>query len=645
MGKKQVKQFKNKDIQKAKNNPKTNLKTSNYNHYYILLGIVIITIFSFSSSINNGFVNWDDNFYVTNNDYIKNLSPKGIIEIFKSYTKDELPITHLSLAIDYHFWQLNAKPYHTINLIFHILNILLAFKFILLLTKRKEIAIIASLLFAIHPMRVESVAWVAERKDMLFSFFYLSSLISYLYYLKSDYKIRYLFFALLLSIISILSKFAAVTLPVILLLIDYYYQRKFSIKNILEKIPFLIFPLISGIIHYNAPAATILVKDVISNFSFIDTIFLASYSLIFYVLKFILPINLYALYPYPVKVNGLLPIEYYLAPIAVIILIILFFKYYKKLLNISRDIFFGIIFFIITISLVLQIVPFGGHVIAADRYTYIPYIGLFIIVGRLYCYIIDNQNKYSNKIKSYLTIGLVIIALIFSIQTYNRNLVWKDSITLWTDVIEKNPEVAIAYNNRALAKCDSINYQMEFNKRALSINDSAAYQNAIVDYDKAVKIEKKFAAAYYNRGLAKNKLKDYNGAIYDYSNAININPKYVEAYYNRGNAYKDTGNFENAISNYNKAIEINPDFKLAYNNRGVVKFQLKDFNSTVSDFNHVIRLDPGNGLAYFIRGYAKFNLLKLNEACEDWNISSQLGYSEANEMIQKNCNNLKTTKN
>lgn len=213
----------------------------NYRQYYLLAGILLLTVLLYSNSLDSEFINYDDNVYITGNNYIKNFSAEGFTDIIKAYSKDELPLTLISFTIDYKFFGLNPVPYHIENLIFHLINILLVFLLIKKLSKRPVVALIASLLFAIHPLRTESVVWSAERKDMLVTLFFLSSVIFYINYITSGYKLKWLIFSLILSMLAILSKFTALTIPFVLFLADYYYSRKFTLKVILEKIPFFHF--------------------------------------------------------------------------------------------------------------------------------------------------------------------------------------------------------------------------------------------------------------------------------------------------------------------------------------------------------------------------------------------------------------------
>jgi len=663
-------------------------KNSFSSKYLLLTGIVVLTIFVFSTAVNNDFINWDDEVYVTANNYIKDFSLNGITKIFSSYSKDELPMTLFSLAIDYKLWGLTPKPFHVVNIIFHLLNIILVFYLIILITKRKEAAIITALLFAIHPFRVESVTWVAERKDVLFTFFYLSSLISYVYYIQRDRKNSFIFISLILSILSLLSKFSAVTLPVILFLIDYYYGRKFTWKIILEKIPFFIMPVISGIIHYKSATGIELVSEITQKYSFVDTIFIANYTLSFYIIKFLFPFNLCALHPYPDKVSGLLPIEYYIAPLFIIFVVFVLYKIWKQSL-IKREVVFGFLFFLITIALVLQIIPFGGKVVVGERYTYLPYIGLSFIIGQLYCFITDNKFKNSYMLKKYALPILIVITLVFSIITFNRNKVYKDNFTFWSDVIDKYPDFYFGYFSygnakkynkefeEALIQYDKSiklnpDFALAYNNRGLTKQDIKDYKGAVKDFETALKLKPNYDVAYYNCGLVKSDMQDYKSAIENYSKAIKINPDYLSAWYNRGNAkcmvsdYKGaifdytksieldgtTANFycnrglaefylnqnKQAIEDFNKAIIYDPNLDKAYNNRGLTKYNMNDFNGAIEDFTKTIELNPNYISAYKNRGLAKLQINDRSGACNDWIQISQSGNADANDLIAKYCN-------
>jgi hypothetical protein len=220
---------------------------------FFLIGILLLTFFIYSKSIQNDFVTWDDPEYVTDNNLIKDFSLHGIKNLFTNFYEGNYhPLTALSNSIEFHFWKANPKPYHIINILLHLLNVVLVFLVVAKLAGKKEAGVIVSLFFAVHPLHVESVAWIAERKDVLYTFFYLAAWLAYIRYLKipnqKGWESGYLIFSLLLFGCSLLSKSMAVTLPVILILTDYYLDKKINLKSLLAKIPFFLLSLIFGVV-------------------------------------------------------------------------------------------------------------------------------------------------------------------------------------------------------------------------------------------------------------------------------------------------------------------------------------------------------------------------------------------------------------
>ncbi len=216
----------------------------------IVAGILITTLLCYLPSLHNEFLKyWDDQAYVTGNDLIKDLSFNSIKRIFREDAglyANYHPLTTLSLALNYHEG-VGPFPYHLTSLILHLFNTLFVFVFIYLLSDKKIIvASLTALWFGIHPVHVESVAWISERKDVLYTFFYLLSLIAYWQYVKKDLALKFYFLAFVLFACSVLSKAMAASLPVVFLLVDYWTGRKFNMRLILEKAPFVILAIILG---------------------------------------------------------------------------------------------------------------------------------------------------------------------------------------------------------------------------------------------------------------------------------------------------------------------------------------------------------------------------------------------------------------
>lgn len=579
------------------------------NYGWLLLLILIITGLIYSNSLGNGFTSFDDQSYIVDNPYLKDISVEGIGNIFTSfYAANYHPLTTLMWAIEYQL--LGSEPYsfHLINLLIHLFNIVLVFYFVKVLVGRHKTALIVAFLFAVHPMHVESVSWISERKDLLYTFFYLLSLVFYLKYLNNTRSLKFLIAAFLMFLFSALSKSAAVTLPLILLLLDYYKQRALNKKNILEKVPFLLLSVLIGILALLSQSTT-MSASFAPGFTLFERVFLASWAVAYYFVMSVIPFNFSALHYYPARVGGHLPLEYYAA---VFFIIAVFGTLYKARKH-RRLMITGIGFFIITISLVLQIIPVG-QAIVSERYTYVPYIGLFIVFAEM----LVNSGATLRRV---LTTILLCLVIFCSYSTYQRNKVWKNSLTLFKDVYNKYPDDF--YSSYALG-----NAYKEFGNA----------ENAIKYYSVSIGINDAFADSYNNRGFLRNQTGDYDGAILDFSLALECEPPTCFIYFNRGMAYMNKSEYEKAVSDFSAAIDLKDDFTDAFIYRGNALSAQNNYEAALKDFDKAVSLDSSNGLAYSNRGTTKYFLNSREDACADWNVAVSLGFEQAEKMIQDFCN-------
>ena len=282
-----------------------NVKPERWKFIGALFIIILISFIAYAPALQNGFV-WDDDDYVRNNLLIQSIDLKEIFS--QSLMGNYHPLTILVYSFEYHFFGLKESGYHAINLIFHFLNIILVFYAVYLLCEKFPVALVASLLFGIHPIHVESVAWVSELKDLLYTFFFLSAYIYYLKYLKDRQKIFY-FYSLLFLLLSLLSKAMAASFPLVLILTDYFKGNKINTKTLLEKIPFFALSLILGVVAVYAQKETGATD--ITVFPFPQRIVFACYGFIAYLLKLVLPLQLCAYYAYPIKTGSEVPPQYY----------------------------------------------------------------------------------------------------------------------------------------------------------------------------------------------------------------------------------------------------------------------------------------------------------------------------------------------
>jgi len=588
--------------------------------------LMLITAFVFFNALSNTFTNWDDGEYVTQNPHIRDLSFKGIQNIFSVIVSWHYhPLTLLSLAIDYHIWGLNPTGFIAGNIFLHLLSTIVVFFLFKLFTGRKDMAFIVALIFAIHPMRVESVVWISERKDVLYALFYLLALYNYLKYITLDNKIKYYFFALIFAFVSLMAKASAASLPLILMVFDYYYHRYNYKRVIIEKIPFFTLSLIFGILAIKAQSTAIA-----NTHPFLDKIFLATYALSFYMVKFFVPLFQMPLMHFPEKAGAYLPLKYYLSIVIVPILGILIYK----LKTLRKELIFGLSFFVFSLALVLIKFPIGPAYLT-ERYTYMPYIGLAFLLSLCYKLLIVKYNAHIVKFVFIAWLGFI------GVKTIVQNRVWRDSISLWSSVIAQNPQSAIAYNNLGQAygelgkhykAIDCYNKSLKidaadsktFNNRGVIKERKGDLQGAVADFTTAIMLDTTDEKAYKNRAFAYNDLGLFQNVIDDFTTLIKINPKEVQYYIFRGKAFENNGNYALAIQNYNTALQIDTKNAEAINNRGSAHLFLNNFDGALNDINQAIRWNAQFPDAYFNRGRLYEKQHKLTEAIADYTKAIEL---------------------
>ena len=623
--------------------PKRKSGSSKSNRNIFIFIILVITAVVYFKTLNFDFTNWDDKTYLNENPFIKDLSSHGIAKIFSTaYFGNYHPLTTLSYTIEYYFFGLKPFIFHLINVLVHLVNCLLVFLLIKKLTNKIEIPLITAFIFALHPMHVESVAWVAERKDVLYTLYFLASLIFYIKFIKEKNNLKFLVVAFIFFILSLLSKSAAVTTPVIMLLTVYYINRKIIIKDFLLLTPFFILSLLFGIIAMKTQVEAI--GNLNALYPGINRILIVTYGIYYYIVRFFIPFNLTTLHGFPTLDNGLLPFEYYIAPAIVLIIIALLFFIKKEF---RHHLLFGLLFFFISLILVIQIIPVGQAVVA-ERYTYVPYIGLAFIVAYGYEFL----QKYISR--NILISFAVIYAVFLIATTWQQTKTWENSEILWTKVLKVYPDNQIAYNNRGLYRTEkgmtkeafedfnrliAINpeYKDVYNNRATACFNIKDYNCVVKDLDQAITRKPNNSKLYNNRGLAKSYLKDISGAISDYNKAIELDTSNTDAFNNRINAKESLNDFEGAIKDISFLIKNDPKNAKLYNGRGILSGKAQHYPDALADFNQAINLDTKMAEAHSNKGMALLNMGRTAEACMSWQTSSNLGNKNANEWLIQYC--------
>jgi tetratricopeptide (TPR) repeat protein len=543
-------------------------KTENLMNWKLLL-LVLVSFLAFIPSLNNDFVNWDDIVYIMNNDMITSFSWINLQKIFSSYFMGNYhPFILLSFSFDYNFFKLTPHGYHLHNLVLHIINTFLVYAFFFhLLKKNVNVAATIALLFAIHPMHVESVAWVSERKDLLYTAYFFLSLIAYTLYLQRG-KTAYYFLALLFFTFSLLSKAQAVTLPLVLFLTDYILNRKFDWKSVLEKVPFLILSLIFGIVAIFAQKANSFINP--SGIPLADSLFYAPYGLFIYLIKFLFPFYQTAVYTYPVTLHGTIPLYIFFSPLVFIVLAFAIWKTWNN----NRYVTFGLLFFLTTIFPVLQFLPVGPALVS-ERYTYIPYIGLAAIAAIFFW---KKRTSISLQTRKIIDTSAILFILLLTFLTWNRNMVWKDSVTLWTDVLDKNPRCLEAYGNRAFI-----------------FNENKKYEEALKDLNAGLVIDPANVSFYKSKGIIFDHTGKYDLALANYSKALEYNPDEYKCYLMRGVLYTDKfAKYDSGIADFKKYLTRYPDDINALFNLGVANYNKRSYDTAKAYCLKVLKLNPGN---------------------------------------------------
>lgn len=536
----------------------------------IVIAVLGITFAAYFPSLKNGFVNWDDDYYVTRNTAIQRLSPGTVKEMFSSFFVGNYhPLTMLSYAVEYRFFKNHPFGYHLDNLILHLLNVLLAFWLIFRLTGGNAVvAAFSAALFGVHPLHVESVAWISERKDVLYALFFLGALISYRRYLRGG--VRYYWLSLSLGTLSLLSKPMAVSLPAVLFLMDYLAKRKFGAGAMRDKIPFFIAAAVA------AGVALFSQSDAMHGGIILGLMGNAGYALAFYIGKLVFPLGLSCFYPYPRMTDIFTPPVYCLAAVLLMFALAAVWFAWKK--N-ARELVFGSAFFLLTLLPVLQLVPFGGT-LCSDRYMYIPALGLFFLAA-FYCARLFEKMR-SGLVRGVLLATCVAVICNFAFMASERCKVWEDGFILWSDAISKSggKPVAVPFYNRALLFIGFNQYEpavrdlekgleQEYRWRGLpwavpatrkSGTSGAEYRNILNDLawriadfspDHAIVIFKTLVEkapdeprAYMNLCIAFGRKGEFKDAIAAGERAVALAPGMGGAQYNLAVAYSKNGQYE-----------------------------------------------------------------------------------------------------
>ncbi len=523
---------------------------------YILIAVSIVSYFPI---LFNEFTYYSDDNYVLNNPLIKRLSISNIELIFTSFFDGHYhPLTMLSLAINYFFSGDTAFGYQLTNLSFNTINSVLVYILLGKIFKNNTTAFAAALLFALHPLHVESVARITERKDTLYGFFFLLSCISYISFINTreikKYALSTLFFVL-----ALLSKGQAVTLPLTLFIISILFLGlKETFQQAKYIFPLLILSGIFGFLNLKAQTYTGYYLDT-SSIPLSNYFISAGYVLTNYIFKLFIPLQLSPHYPYPFNLYELVPYSFYLYLLVFPALILLIFKLRKNYI-----LLFGVLFYLVNIILMIRFIPVAENVMP-DRYNYIASIGFVVILVVI-------LEKY---LKSRMMTVIYIISTLFFIKTITQTKVWKDGVQVWETVYKYYP------NDSEINQILGSHYMRKGNA-----------SKATKYLDRAIQLDTNNILAYLDRSTLNNGKQDYKGALNDLSHVINFPAKSERDLSNQSAVLLKLGRFDDALKKINMAIEKNIYNAKLYYNKSAILLLNKKYDDALESADQCIKLRP-----------------------------------------------------
>src|SRR6058998_3121618 len=616
--------------------------------------IAVVTFATFLPALHNQFVNWDDDKNFLENPHYRGLGWTQLTWMWTTHLGHYIPLTWMTFGLDYLLWGMNPLGYHLTNLLLHAANAVVFF-FITrrLLTRALPSAserghaltvsaAFSALVFAIHPLRVESVAWATERRDVLSGLFYLSAVLAYLRACDREERGRGWYWgAVALFAGALLSKSMAVNLPVVLMILDVYPLRRLggsigwwsepARRIYVEKIPFVLLAAAASAIavmaqfsiHAALPLAQLGVPSRLA---------ISAYGLSFYLGKMILPVNLSPIYELPRTVSPwAMPFILSFGLAVAITAIVLTLR--RRVLGLPA----ASLAYLVVLLPVLGIFQNGSQ-IAADRYTYLAGLGWAILAG---AGLLSSWSRLP-----FLLIGLVVfIPVGLGTLTWNQVHVWHDSKTLWAHALAIDPNSSVAQNDfgEALAQQGKLAEAIEHYRQALNIKPDYAdahytlggalaqqgkladaihhYQRALQitpgdadaqtnwggalaqqgklaeaaeHYQQALRIKPDHAAAHNNWGAALTRQGNLAEAIEHYRQAVNIKPDYADAHYNLGGALAQQGKLADAIHHYQRALQITPDDADAHIHWGLALAQQGRLAEAIEHYRQALRINPGH---------------------------------------------------
>ena len=583
----------------------------------VCLFLVIMTLAVYWQVGNHEFVNFDDSAYVTENYHVqRGLTLENINWAFSFADKEKTywhPLTWLSHMLDCQLYGLSPGMHHLTNLVLHIVSTLLLFLVFYRMTGALWRSAFIAALFALHPLNVDSVAWVAERKNLLSTFFWMLTMLAYVRYTERPGLYRYLLVFLVFAL-GLLAKPMLVTLPFVLLLLDYWPLGRLrfgqsggegtpAFRLILEKVPLLALSVVSislSFLSVHGIGVAVSMESVPMKLRIANA--LVSY--VKYIGHMIWPQNLAVLYPYPGMVPMWQTIGALLLLICISVLVIRMMRRIPCLVT-------GWFWYLGTLVPVIGLVQVGLWPAMADRFTYVPLIGLFVMIA---WGVPELVGRWRYRDAGLAAIAAVLLSILM-VTTWQQVRYWRNDIALFEHALNVTVNNYVAHYNLGtylaqqgeIAKASEhffealrINplYEEAHNNLGLALTRQGRVEEGILHFREALRIKPVYAKAHYNMGvvlLSRGKIEE---AAAHFEEVLRIKPDYVEAHNNLGVVLVRQGRVEEGISHFLEALKIKPDYAEAHNNLGVVLGRQGRVEEAAAHFREALRIKPDYAEAY-----------------------------------------------
>ena len=635
--------------------------------------LVVITTAFYVPAFHGGFI-WDDDDYVTGNQTLRSLSGLAHIWFQVGATPQYYPLVHTTYWIEYHLWGLNPAGYHVVNVLLHAASAILLWR--LLAALRVPGAWVATAVFAVHPVNVESVAWITERKNVLSGVFYLAAALTYLRFAfdpgetaPRSMRIRWYAVSLLLFLGALLSKTVTGSLPAAILLVLWWKRGRIRWADVSPLLPFFVLAFALGSLTASMEKHRVGAVGSEWNFSTVDRFLIAGRALWFYAGKLVWPAHLTFIYPrWDIDADMWWQ---YLYPMGALAVVVAMWMARRRL---GRGPLAAILFFVGTLVPALgffSVFPMR-YSFVADHFQYLASAGLIVLAvaaGTMTAAALSTSGRRAASVFA------ACILVLLGALTWRQERVYTDLETLWRDTLDKNPDAWIAHNNlapilagqgkldEAIGHCnEALRLKPAYPEAHVTLGNLMLNQGkldeAIKHYSEAVRLKPDYVQAHVNLGnvlldqgrideaiglytealqlnpsypethnslgnalFAQSKLDE---AVTQYTEALRLRPAFPEAHNNMGMVLANQGKLDEAVTHYTEALRLEPAFAAAYHNRGAAYGRIGDYDRAIADLSKAIELQPDNASAYCDRGNACFSKGNLDQAIRDYTRAIEL---------------------